>query len=92
MRVSGIVHLLHQALGNFPVYVFSLWQPYCVRNRVSVHIHTVGVLKCRLCQSGPHGGVKCHMCFWNRRRRSNCAAHFLFMYEAYGSRTAYAIG
>ena len=48
MCISGIVHLLHQTLGDFPVYIDSLWQLYCTRSHVAVHTHTVGVLKYRL--------------------------------------------
>ena len=66
MCASGIVHIVHQALVDFPGYVHSLWQPYFARYRVAIHIRLEGARKCRLHQSGLHGGVKCHVSFWNR--------------------------
>ena len=63
MHMSGIIHLLQQALGDFPVYVHSLWQLYSALSCVAIHFYTEGEQKCRLHQSGPQGGVN-HASLW----------------------------
>ena len=69
MGASAIVHLVDQVLVDFPVYVYNLWQPYCVHSRVAVHICIEGLRKCRLHQSGLNGGVKCYVSMRNRTPR-----------------------
>ena len=41
MRVSGIVHQVHQVLGEFAVLVHSLWQPVLSAMYISRIIHLV---------------------------------------------------
>ena len=69
VRISGIIHLVLQALGDFPFYINSLWQPYCTRCWVALQIRTEGARKCHLHQSAPHRGVKCRASLCNRTLR-----------------------
>ena len=45
-----------------------------VSGRGAVLIHTAGVRKCSLCQSGPHEGFKCHASMRNGTLRAQSCA------------------
>ena len=53
-----------------------------IRGRGGIHIHTVGVRKCRFLYNASHGDVKCYARRWLTSQ---------FMYTAYGNLTAHTV-